>query len=113
MLHTVEASIHQSLGDGWRVKVSVLDLGMYINGMVVFPPNENHEEWMVLTPAKRAGRGRYAHIVEFNKSLPLWKHIEIACIEAGKAAILDSTDVVLTDIKSDEEFNTELDSLSI
>lgn len=113
VLHTVEASVHKSMGDGWRVKVSVLDLGMYINGMVVYPPNEKHEEWMVLTPAKPAGRGKYARIIEFNKNLPLWGHIETACIDACNAAILDSADIALTDIKSEEEFKTDLGNLSI
>lgn len=81
---SVEAAVHKQIGDGYRVKVSILDLGMYINGMMVFPPNDEHENWSVYTPAQRAGRGKYAYIVEFNKKMPLWAEVHVACIDAVK-----------------------------
>lgn len=98
-LHTVEASVHKKYGQGYRVKVAVLDLGMYINGMMIYPPNEDHDEWHVLTPSRPAGRGKYARIVEFNKQLELWKLIETACINVVQAEIDSvSKDVVVDDI---------------
>jgi hypothetical protein len=83
-LFNVEAAVHKQIGDGFRVKVSILDFGMYINGMMVFPPNDEHEDWSVYTPAQRAGRGKYVYIVEFNKKMPLWAEVNDACIEAVK-----------------------------
>ena len=102
-LFTVEAEVHKTavVKGGYRVKVSILDLGLYINGMMVYPPNEKYDEWSVLTPARPAGRGRYAHIVEFNKKLPLWEHIYDACIDAAKLEHSYSQDVVITDISDD------------
>jgi hypothetical protein len=34
---TIETQVHKPIPQGYRVKVSVLDIGMYINGMVVMP----------------------------------------------------------------------------
>ncbi len=105
-LHTVEAEVHKSaaVSGGYRVKVSVLDLGLYINGVMVYPPSEKYDEWSVLTPARPAGRGRYVRIVEFNKKLPLWEHIYDACIDAAKLEYSYEKDVVITDIP-DEPIN--------
>lgn len=99
ILHTVEASVHKQYGEGYRVKVCILDLGVYINGMMIYPPNEDHEDWAVLTPARPAGRGKYARIVEFNKKLPLWEHVYDACVNAVKLELSSvNKDVVLEDI---------------
>lgn len=114
-LHNVEASVHKPYGQGYRVKVSILDLGMYINGMMIYPPNEDHNEWSVLTPARPAGRGKYARIVEFNKKLPIWELIYDACVDAVKLEMKNqSQDVVLTDIEemSIEEFDARIKEIS-
>jgi len=101
-LHTVEASVHKRCNNGYRVKVSILDLGIYINGVMVFPPDEVSDQWEVLTPARPAGRGKYARIVEFSKKKPLWEHVYDACVEAVKLEQVNEVeDVVLEDI-SDE-----------
>lgn len=110
-LHTVEAAVHKPVGNGYRVKVSIIDLGIYINGMMVYPPNEEHDNWSVLTPARPAGRGKYARIVEFNKKSPLWEHIYDACVDAVKLYSADSKDTVDTDFEewSDDEMKKRLD----
>ncbi|RYX79138.1 hypothetical protein EON76_00205 [bacterium] len=83
----VEASVHVPYKNGYRVKVSMPEIGMYINGMMIYPPDEGHPEWSVLTPARLAGRGKYAHIVEFNKKLPLWDAVYDASVAAVRAHI--------------------------
>jgi hypothetical protein len=93
----IEATVHKELSLGYRVKVSILDLGLYINGMVVFPPNEEHEHWAVYPPSMRAGRGKYAYITEFNKKLPLWDEVFDACVDAVKIRQSDDKDVVIAD----------------
>jgi len=107
-LFTVEAEVHKQLSAGYRVKVSVLDLGMYINGVVVFPPNEDHNDWSVMTPALRSGKGKYTHVVEFNKKMPLWEEVYLKCVDAVKLHISDGQvrDVVITDIP-DEPINLD------
>jgi len=84
-LYNVEAEYHMELKNkqgkffGHRVKVLVLDddLGFYINGMVVSPPECNKEKvWMVYTP--KQGNAR---IIEFNgKKSKLWPEIKEACL---------------------------------
>lgn len=111
-LHTVEAEVHKQYGNGYRVKVMILDLGIYINGMMVYPPNDEHKQWSVLTPARPAGRGKYARIVEFNKKLPLWEHVHDACVDAVKLFQHDSKDTVVDvdmDNWSQEDMKRELD----
>lgn len=80
--YDVAAEVHKPVGAGYRVKALVYDLGLYINGMMVFPPNDEHD-WAVYPPLLgRAGRGKYRYTVEFDKSAPLWNEIYAACIEA-------------------------------
>lgn len=82
-VYSVIAEVHKPLPHGgYRVKVSLPDLGMYINGMVVFPPNEEKPAWYVQPPSKLAGRGKWVGIVEFNKKLSLWDDVYDACIKA-------------------------------
>lgn len=81
----VEAEVHKSVGGAYRVKVLVHDIGIYINGMMVFPPNDE-QDWAIYPPLLgRAGRGKYRYTVEFNKQFPLWEEIHEACIEAVKS----------------------------
>lgn len=96
-IFNVEASVHKTLASGYRVKVSVIDLGMYINGMVVFQPNDDHKDWSVMTPALRSGRGKWTHVVEFDKSTALWEEIYQACVQAGKQ-YMSEQDMAPTDI---------------
>lgn len=99
--YNVEAKVHKELAFGFRVKVSILDLGLYINGMVVFPPNDEHNYWTVNPPAMRAGRGKYVYIIEFNKKLPLWEEVYDACVDAVKLDQSYHKDVVITDFDED------------
>ena len=83
--YEVEAEVHKPVGAGYRVKALVHDIGIYINGMMVLPPNDEHD-WAVYPPLLgRAGRGKYRYTVEFNKHAPLWNEIYEACIEAVKS----------------------------
>jgi len=80
----VTAEVHKFVGTAYRVKALVHDIGIYINGMMVFPPNDEHD-WSVYPPLLgRAGRGKYRYTIEFNKQYPLWNEIREACIEAVK-----------------------------
>lgn len=81
-LYYLEAQVHKKLDSGpYRVKVLILneDIGMYINGNLVSPPNEEYPNWSVRTP--RVYRSK-AGIVEFDGKSPLWKEYKQACIEA-------------------------------
>lgn len=97
-LHIIEAQVHKQLDLGYRVKVSILDLGMYINGCRVFPPNGEHTSWTVYPPQQNV-YGKYIDVLEFNKKLSLWLEIQEACIEVVKQYMTEVRDVVLTDIQ--------------
>ena len=79
---SIVAKVHKEIGIGYRVKVSILDLGMYINGMVVMTPNDEHD-WSVYPPALRTFKN-YTYLIEFDKKLALWSEIYEASIEAVK-----------------------------
>lgn len=91
----VSAEVHKPVGAGYRVKVLIPDIGIYINGFMVFPPNDE-QDWAVYPPLLgRAGRGRYRYTVEFNMQFPLWEEICQACIDAVKS---------VTGITDDDDF---------
>lgn len=108
-LHTVEAEVHKTVsttvGTAYRVKVSIFDLGMYINGMMVYPPNARFDQWGVTPPSRLAGRGKYAHIVEFNKKEALWEEIYDKCVEVAQLEYSQSKDEVITDFDESEPIN--------
>jgi hypothetical protein len=108
-LFNIEAEVHQSASVkiGYRVKVSIIDLGIYINGMMVYPPNAKYQEWGVVPPSMRAGRGRYAYIVEFNKKLPLWEEIYDKCVEVAQLEYLNRKDEVISDIDENTPINLD------
>jgi hypothetical protein len=109
-LYNLDAECHMQLKNGsYRVKLSILDHGMYINGIVVFPPTSEHgNKWNVYTPA--AGKAR---LVEFNSKLPLWEEVKEACIDAVKLyRSHDDEDDRLSDLPKEEfdkQFPNELD----
>lgn len=95
-VYVINASVHKEIKDGYRVKVSMEEIGMFINGMVIYPPNEKHEDWKVLTPAMKFGY-KYVHTIEFNSKLQLWAEIREACIEAVKKYQSESSSMVRSD----------------
>lgn len=104
-LHNIEAKAHKQLENGsYRVKVSVLDLGMYLNGCRVLPPSGN-KGWTVYPPQVNV-YGNWIDVVEFNKKLPLWIEVYEAAIEAAKTYSSETKDFVLTDI-SNEPINLD------
>ncbi len=84
--YNVNAEVAQQVstryGTGYRVKVFIPDHGIYINGMMVYPPNVDHEEWGVTPPGIPRQPGKF--VVEFNKKHTLWAQVEVKCIEAAQ-----------------------------
>lgn len=78
------------LNEGYRVKLFEHNIGMFINGMVIFPPSDKSKEWKVFTPSARVGKG-FIHPVEFNGKKAMWLEIKVACIEAVKQYLADGS----------------------
>ena len=109
--YDVEAEVHKPVGKGYRVKALVHDIGIYINGMMVFPPNDEHD-WTVYPPLLgRAGRGKYRYTIEFNKHAPLWEEIQEACIEAVKSEMVSSNTNDLLSLPSSSQESDEVGSM--
>lgn len=89
----IETTIRGDLDDGYRLKVSVLSLGMYIDGFRAHKSSEDESGWWVQPPAYRVGyRSQYKQSPEFNKKHPFWKAIERSCAQAANLAELDKQD---------------------
>ncbi len=115
--HSIDVEIAQSISNGYRVKISVLDLGMYLNGCLLLESDRNTSGWSLLPPTYQVNSKRY-HPVEFNKRERLWVEMEHACIEQVQYADHETRrplanngkkDVVITDIDDDFNFAKELD----
>lgn len=109
-MYYVEGEVHKQLASGgYRVKAKILDdnIAMYINGLIVFAPSDNHPDWTVYTP--KAGNAR---IVEFAKNSPLWQEIQEACIDAVKLEETygprDMADMKSLENLSENEFKEQL-----
>lgn len=111
--HTIDVQVHKPVNDGFRVKVSIIDLGMYLNGVLVFPPNEQHADWVVYPPVMNIGGYRKMYPAEFNKKERLWLEITQACIEAVQVDqsydISPSADDFTTGLKLDDMSKEETD----
>lgn len=65
---------------GLRLKVSIPDLGIYIDGFRGYPSQKTEGTWTIYPPSVRVGAG-YKDVVEFNKKKPLWKEIAEAGLQ--------------------------------
>lgn len=109
-VYNVIAEVHQSASveKGYRVKVSLPDLGIYINGFMVYRPNPKFPQWGVTPPSRLAGRGKWAPIIEFNKKMPLWEEIFDECVAQAQIEEAARNDFVETDI---DDGPIDLDSI--
>lgn len=66
--------------DGIRLKVSIPDLGIYIDGFRGYPSQKVEGTWTIYPPSVRVGGG-YKDVVEFNKKKSLWREIAEAGLQ--------------------------------
>lgn len=107
-LHNIEAEVLGDISNGFRLKVSVLDIGLYMFGWTVRHSERSKGGWWVQPPATRTATG-WKHTVEFDKSNSLWVEIETACINA--VSTNHQPDVVAE--VSDEDLTDEAISKSL
>ena len=107
MNYIVGAEVHKELANGYRLKVTVEALGVYINGFRVLPGKKDHK-WWVLPPQTKLG-ARYIDIVEFDKSLDLWIDIQNACINAVDSYHPETNTPELTKEQQEKFISEELD----
>ena len=114
-MHNLDAQFHMPLKKGgYRVKLLLIDHGIFINGMVVYPPSPKSEDWTVYTPATKSSyKEKPARIVEFDAKPTLWAEVQEACIDAVRLYLADNDikDDLLELPKDDfdKEYSSELD----
>jgi hypothetical protein len=87
-LHSIDVEVRAAIKDGYRLKVSVLDLGLYMDGFRAVRSDRNTGGWWVQPPAVNV-KGKWRSSPEFDKSLTLWQEIEQMCLEAVSEATRD------------------------
>jgi hypothetical protein len=102
------ASVHKQLANGFRLKVTIDALGLYINGFRVLNGRGEHK-WWVIPPQQRAGP-RYIDILEFDKSYDLWTDIENACIQAVEEYSPESVIPEMTEDELNKFMSNEIDN---
>lgn len=80
-LHAIEAEVLGEIANGFRIKVSVLDLGLYMYGWTARRSLQSKRGWWIQPQAVKTTSG-WKPTVEFDKSNSLWVEIEAACIDA-------------------------------
>lgn len=100
----VEVEVHTQLERGFRLKVSIIGLGMYFNGFRALPPKEG-KGWALYPPQTRNPRnGQFINQVEFDKSQVLWKDIYQKSIKAVNSFMGEDDGLDL----NAEDFNRQL-----
>jgi len=77
----IEIEVLGSINNGYRLKVLVLDLGLFMYGWTARKSDKNTTGWWIQQQAIQVG-GKWKHTPEFNKAIPLWQELEKKCIEA-------------------------------
>lgn len=97
-LYSIEVIVRSEIKDGYRLKVSDLGLGIYVDGFRATKSSRNASGWWVQPPSTYVKRnGEYAECPEYDKKTSYWEEIEQACVEAAqlaesdKAAAIDDT----------------------
>lgn len=121
--YVVEAMVHKPVGKGYRVKVWIEALGLYLNGAVVFPnTRDDGEKWVMFPPSYTIGKNRKAfYPVEFDRKLTLWQELSSTAIlavekfiDAGEPAHNHPADDIFSDplldsTNFDEDYKRLLD----
>lgn len=100
----ISAELHKEVktqyGVAYRVKALIPEHGIFINGMMVYPPNVKYPEWRVMPPGMPKQPGKF--VVEFNKHLPVWQEVEERCLEVAQLEHAGKEEIV-TKIKDENK----------
>ncbi|USN96469.1 MAG: hypothetical protein H6797_05395 [Candidatus Nomurabacteria bacterium] len=82
-MYSIETVVRSELrdGKGYRLKVSILDLGLYIDGFRALKSERNQNGWWVQPPSNLV-KGVWVTACEFDKTKAFWLNIEQSCVDA-------------------------------
>lgn len=79
--HDIYIEVLGSINNGYRLKVNVDDLGLYMIGWTARRSDKNESGWWI-QPSANNVNGKWKISPEFNKAMALWQQIEKKCVEA-------------------------------
>lgn len=102
-LHIIDAEVLGEIKGGYRLKISLVDLGVYIFGIRAVHSAKETSGWWVQPPASRTSSGWKAN-PEFDKKKDLWREIEQSCVEAIQLYAGDTHEEVMSEEGFDKAF---------
>lgn len=79
-LYCVEAEVRGDIKGVYRLKISILDLGVYVDGFTARHSDIDDTGWWIQPPARQVG-ARWISVIEFDKSKTLWVEIVNCCLD--------------------------------
>lgn len=105
----IEVEVRGEITDGYRLKVSVTSIGMYVDGFRAVKSDKNRTGYWVQSPAQKVN-GKWIHTPEFSTKTDFWAQLDQSCLDAITDYETDvpsrGKDTVITDI-SDEPINLD------
>ena len=102
-MRPIDVTVLGEINNGYRLKVSILDDGIYIWSFTARRSDKNNSGWWIQEPAQKIG-AKYKRNPEFVKSKPLWQEIEREALEAVQE--YEANDA-LASFPTDEELTDE------
>jgi len=102
MKYDIFVEVLGDMTNGYRMKIHLEELGLYMYGWTARHSEKNESGWWIQQTAFKVGNA-WKKCPEFNKSKPLWQQIEIKCIEAIKEYESLTKEIVLVDADMSEE----------
>lgn len=104
----VEIEVLGSINNGYRLKVNVIDLGMFMFGWTARRSDKNASGWWIQQQSIKVSE-IWKVVPEFNKAMPLWQHLEKKCIEAVNYYEANPPEVITDDMLTPEAISKGLE----
>lgn len=105
----IEVEVRGKIKGGYRLKVSFISIGMYVDGFRATESAKNRLGYWVQPPAQLVN-GEWKTTVEFDKQSDFWKELERKCVEAVELEG-DTKDTVYKPSDKDMEEPINLDDI--
>ncbi len=102
-LHIIESEVLGVKNEVYRLKVSVLELGLHMWGFRAQKSSKSISGWWIQPPATKTPSG-WKKNPEFDTTKTLWSEIERTCVEVVKLYVSNVKEVYMP---SDEELTDE------
>jgi len=77
----IEVEVRGQITGGYRLKVTVTSIGMYIDGFTARESTRNTSGYWIQPPAQQVNH-KWIHTPEFNTKTDFWAQLEEKCLQA-------------------------------